>query len=126
MKTFIVSLITFFIIITLITIFVIYLNNSTETLELYIKKISDYAENDDWEKALKTYNIAENYWNNGRKTQKLFINHQEIDRCDELLKEIETAIKYKDKTALINKLKILKLIIENIYNNELPTFENII
>ena len=126
MKTFIISLVIFFIIISSITIYVFFLNSTLDEFQIQIKVISDAANADDWNKAESECNKLHENWHGKIKLIEVFTNHNKTDAISQYILEIKNHIINKDKKQLNVTSDKLSLSLDFLYDDELPTLENIV
>ncbi|MBE7027596.1 MAG: DUF4363 family protein [Ruminococcaceae bacterium] len=126
MKTFIVSLITLFIIISSITAYVFFLKFTLDDIMNYLEKISSASENEDWNKVSLSYNTLSDKWHNKIKLLEAFTSHNKTDAISQYILEIKNHIDNHDKKQLKVVIDKLRLNLKFLYDDELPTLENII
>ena len=126
MKTFIISIITFIVIITLISSFLFFLNNNIQDFTLQINNIQEHLTKDDWTSSEKTYQSLAKSWESKRKWFEALSNHNKTDQITVLIAEMNILINSKDKNQVNLYCDKLKLLLYFLYDDELPTFENII
>ena len=126
MKIFIISLIIFFIIISSITVYVFFLKSTLDDFQVLIKDIISDAENDDWTKARSMCDNLSDEWYGKIKLIEVFTNHNKTDAISQYILEIKNHIMNKDKKQLNITADKLNLSFKFLYDDELPTLENIV
>ncbi|MBE7039681.1 MAG: DUF4363 family protein [Ruminococcaceae bacterium] len=126
MKTFVVSLITFFIIISSITAYVFFLKFTLDDLISNIEAISFASETDDWNNVSSSYNTLSDKWYSKIKIIETFTSHNKTDAISQCILEIKNHIDNHDKKQLKVMTDKLRLSLQFLYDDELPTLENII
>ncbi len=126
MKIFIISMITFFIIIVSITTYVFFLKFTIDDLNDNIEAISYASENDDWNKVNSSYKALSEKWYDKIKIIEAFTNHNKTDAISQYILEIKNHIASHEKRQLKIVTGKLRLSLEFLYDDELPTVENII
>lgn len=126
MKTFIISLITFLIIIIAITGYVFYLKFAIDDLSTHADNILYASNNKDNKTISENYNELIKKWNKKIKIVEIFTNHNKTDGISQLLSEIKNDIEADDMEQLKINVDKLKLSLRFLFDDELPTVENII
>jgi len=126
MKIFIASIITFLLIIILITGYLFFLNYTINQLNVQINKILIDLEENDWLSLKNNYEELSENWQKNKSWLEGFSNHSKTDQIDQVITEIEKLIDFKDKKQLVISTNKLKLFLHFLYDDELPTIENII
>ena len=73
-----------------------------------------------------SYKNLEKDWHNTKKWLEAFIHHSKTDRMEVIVLEIKNDIEFKNKNQVLSNARKLKLLFDLIYDDELPTLENII
>lgn len=125
MKNIYISISVFIVMLIAMFFSISYLNKVCRELEAANKKVQNYIEAEDWNKA---YSASENFkkkWDKYSNNISIFVNHQEIDNI-----EIETAklpqfIKEKTKDEALATVKVIDFLIDHVKKLESITLQNI-
>lgn len=126
MKTFIISSIIFFLIILFIVFYIIFLNVTINEMNIELEKIIITAKDENWNKNKDLLNLFDNQWKNKKKIFESFVYHNKTDKIGDLISELKLYNEFKNKNQIILKAQALKLLLTYIYDDEIPTPENII
>lgn len=126
MKTFIISIFTFLIILILITCFLFFLKDTTNDLTYQIDKILIEVDKENWTLAENEYLLLEKNWKKKKKLLEAFSNHSKTDQISVLIKEMNVLIDSNNQNQIKLYCDKIKLLFHLLYDDELPTFENII
>ena len=118
MKRFVISLI-----IILLIIF------SSFSVPVYLKKkTTEFTNliNNDFNLALIKTNKLSALWEDKKNIINIFVNNNELDHVTFATAQLFPLLKYKNKTEFCSKLSYIKSVIISIYDNDVPSFNNII
>ncbi len=94
------------------------LNNTLIQLEKNV-------ENEEWEKAKKTYQKVEKQWDRAKKIVTLFIDHSDLRHLNISLTRIYSLIEIKEKKELLPEIKVVKDLVTDIPEEEKLSLNNI-
>lgn len=126
MKTFIASIITFFVILTSVVLYVFYLRSSTIDFTHFTDEIVSTAKAENWEICNKKYDDFNKKWQKERKWYEAFVSHHDTEYITDLVLELKYQIEFKNKKQVMIYGAKLKEVYGRIYDDEIPTFENIV
>ncbi len=126
MKTFIASIITFFVILSSVTVFIYCLNISTNNFSLVLDEIITDAKNENWTSCKENCDTLKTEWDKNKKWYEALKNHNDTNLINNLLLNLSLNVEFKERKSVIITANKLRLVFEDIYDDELPTLENII
>lgn len=126
MKTFIASIITFFVILSSIIIFTVFLNSSVKQFNSSLDKIIKNSEVENWSNVKNEFKELEENWNKKVKLYEAFKNHDDTNSVNNMILNLKLNVEFKKKDEVILNSNKLKIIFNEILDDELPTFENVI
>lgn len=101
------------------------LKNSTNQLTSMILSIETNVMNEDFEKADTEIKEMKDYWED-RKTKLTAIVHlQNIENINDMVAMLQPLAKQQNKNSLLVTISRLKVLVEDLYENEFPYFCNI-
>ncbi len=102
-----------------------YIENSSRYLLSDINYIENLVQNEQYELASNNFKNIENTWRELSGIWNIFVQHEEIDRVDEMIENYKTYISQKDKQNALVESNGLKRVIEHIVQNQKVLVENI-
>lgn len=126
MKRFVISLIIILLIIFSSFSVPVYLKKTTTELTNVINEINTDIENNDFNLALIKTNKLSALWEDKKNIINIFVNNNELDHVTFATAQLFPLLKYKNKTEFCSKLSYIKSVIISIYDNDVPSFNNII
>lgn len=126
MKTFIASIITFFVILISVVLYIFFLRSSAIGFTDYTDKIVSSAKAENWEICNEKYEEFNKRWQKKRKWYEAFVNHHDTEYITDLVLELKYQIEFKNKKQVIIYAAKLNEVYWRIYDDEIPTFENIV
>lgn len=104
----------------------VYLKNTTAELTDIINEINTDIENNNFYLVLIKTNKLSALWEEKKNIINIFVNNNELDHVTFATAQLFPLLKYKNKTEFCSKLSYIKSVIISIYDNDIPSFNNII
>lgn len=126
MKTFITAITVTILLLSGITSYLIYHNNTTKTFSDLTTKIISSVSKEEWDMCEEHIQKFEDKWKKQKNVLSAFTDHEDLDSVEQTLKELKESIRYKNKEDTSRYASVLLTMIERLEKNELPTWENIL
>jgi hypothetical protein len=124
MRNVIISIIAFFVMITLMIFSINYLNKISLNLQKLNDTLEQYIADDKWDEAYKLSIDLTHKWEVHSKIIKVFVNHQEIDNVEMELWKLPQYVKQETKDEALASVHTLKFLIRHISNLEKVNLQN--
>lgn len=102
-----------------------YIENTSRYLLSDINYIENLVQNEQYNKASNSFENIENTWKKLSAVWNIFVQHEEIDRVDELIINYKTYISQNDKENALVESNALKRVVLHIVENQKILVENI-
>lgn len=126
MKRFVISVIILIVIIFSSFSLPLYLEKTTTQLIDKIEDINQDVKNNNTDLALLKTQKFINFWTDKKDIITIFVNHKEIDNVTFSAARLASLLKYDNKSEFCSELNHIEAIIISIYNDDIPSFKNII
>jgi len=126
MKMFICSIIIFALMLIGSNMYAGYLNNTIEQFEGIVYEMSVSAQNTDWNECKNTMQRFMKEWKQVYPTLEYFIHHNDIDRINHVVYELDGCIKTENKNDFMIKNDVLLNLLHELPKDEKISIENIL
>ena len=125
MKRGIIALIVLFLVLTISISSLFILKNSTEELYAMVETIESSVSNEEYKKAQKDLDNFTNYWEDNKRKLTVIVHLQNLENINDLVAMLDPLIKEGSKGSLLVTIARLKVLIEDLYENEFPSAHNL-
>lgn len=101
------------------------LKNSTEELYAMIETIETSVSSEDYQQAKKDLINFTNYWEDTKRKLTVIVHLQNVENINDLVAMLDPLIKEGSKSSLLVTIARLKVLIEDLYENEFPSLHNL-
>lgn len=126
MKTFIVSLVVFCLLMTGIIIYSKYLVNAMEDIDECIKDITAHMHECDWIACRKKIYKLSEIWDKNESILAMFNDHEDVDKINLVIGELKDNAQQEGCERISELLVETKILLERIKKNQALTLENIL
>ena len=126
MKAFICAMVILALVITGASLYAYNLGRTVDRLEAAAAVMADYAVVEDWPGCRSALSDFFEDWNKVYPHLEFFIHHNDIDRINQLLYEIEGYTTVENRDDFLVKCGVIRMLIHQIPDNERFTLENIL
>lgn len=126
MKTFIASLAVLGILIAGISVYSVYLENTTDDLLSNLDKVSECSYKEQWEECRHQTDKLIEIWIKNQPVLSMFNDHEDIDEINLSISALKESVKFEDTEHTFKSLEETKILIERIRKNETLSLENIL
>jgi len=103
-----------------------YIQTTTHTTGIRLESVEQFVSLQNWEGAKKELSAVRESWDNNNTWWSILLDHQEIDRINLSMSRLEKLLNRQDVTLSLGEVSTLKVLFENIYDNEKFVLENIL
>jgi|GEM_PF-2801572 len=126
MKTFIVALVVLIALITGISFYSSYLNNTINQIEKDLDNLIKIAKEENWDECSKAVTNLIKKWDKHESILAMFNDHEDVDDVKLALGELKESVRHEDSEHTLKALTEAKTFIERLQKNETLTLENIL
>lgn len=101
------------------------LKNSTEELYAMIETMETSVSSEDYQQAKKDLINFTNYWEDTKRKLTVIVHLQNVENINDLVAMLDPLIKEGSKSSLLVTIARLKVLIEDLYENEFPSLHNL-
>lgn len=125
MRTLIISLVAFLVVVTIWFFAMDYLNDSIKELIAIDNQINAYIVEENWETAEEAFEEFIEIWDKHESIYHIFLHQGCIMEVNHAISEAKIYIEYKEIAASLGHLSFIKVQLLFLYENELVTLQNI-
>ncbi|MCG8484427.1 MAG: DUF4363 family protein [Clostridia bacterium] len=125
MRTLIIALVAFMIVVAIWFVVMDYMNDSINELISIDNQVNEYVVKEDWDAALDTLDYFTERWNTHQSIYHLFLDQDNIMEVTYAISEAKIFIQYQDAPSSLGRLAFIKDQLHFLHRNELVSLENI-
>lgn len=125
MKRVIIAIIVLFTVIVISVSALFVLKNATNELYTLAQAIETSVENENYDKAKIDVDKFISYWDSNKNKLTVIVHLQNIENINDIVAMLEPLVKEKSKASLLVTTSRLKVLIEDLYENEFPSPHNL-
>ncbi|MEG1447906.1 MAG: DUF4363 family protein [Oscillospiraceae bacterium] len=126
MKRVIIAVVVFLIVITVSIGSLFVLKKSTDEMYVMTQTIETSVANEDFDQAQLDIQKFISYWENHKNILVVIVHLQNIENINDIVAMLQPLADAKSKSSLIVTISRLKVLIEDLYENEFPFIYNIL
>ena len=124
MKTFIVALVVLATLITGISFYSSYLNNTTNQIEKDLDNLIKIAKEEKWDECSEAVTNLINKWDKHESILAMFNDHEDVDGVKLALGELKESVRYNDSEHTLKAITEAKTLIERLQKKRNSYFRN--
>ncbi len=126
MKMLLTVMLSAFIIISGIVVYVVYLNHISNTFIICVNTITKSAEENNWELAKENTEQLWDKWNKEKKILAAFTDHGDLDEVEKSICELRESVMHQNIETTARFASVLQILMERLKENEYPSWSNIL
>lgn len=126
MKTFIISMVVFVLLISGVFAYSVYLDTVSSELSENLSSISEAIKKENWENCTEKINNLTKYWKKNEPILAMFNDHEDVDHIKLSISELKVYIKNHNQEEALKALEEAVIYFERIRKNENLSLENVL